>query len=154
MGRRGPAKGSAAAKRCGPYGLAAKDGQRLAASPPPTSPESRGHIPPLPTKPPAWLPKVAAAIYRETLPRLLERATAADLEVFCAWVLAAAEMRRLARARRRSASNRSEQRAQARILRSLGDALGLTPIGRARLPQPEHMDEPDADEAETASQLA
>ncbi len=149
MGRRGPAKGSPTAQRCGPFGLVAQHG--LPADPPAGSVDRSQ---PLPTTPPEWLPELAAAVYRETLPRLTGRASAADLEAVCAFCLAAAENRKLARTRKPNARTRAEMRAQARVLRSLGDALGLTPIGRARLPQPAGREDTDGDEAIQASQLA
>ncbi|MCU0222842.1 MAG: hypothetical protein MUF27_01960 [Acidobacteria bacterium] len=136
MSTRGPIAKSHTAARCGPHGLASKVE--------PISPSDR----PLPTTAPSWLPPEAQEVYRATLPALVGRAGAESVEVLCGYALAVAELRRQTGAAR---PNRAAIRAEHRVVLAYATALGLSPAGRARLPEPKRVDPMSEREATIAS---
>lgn len=143
---RGPIKGSAAARRCGPRGIAAQErasASRAAAAGAKDSPS-------LPGEPPAWLDPEAAEVWRKNLPATLERLTNADSELYALWCHSVAAAKRHSAARSRTGA--AEHRAALRLALALGKELGLTPAARARIPTHE-VDEDDADEAVLAAML-
>lgn len=153
MGARGPTKGTHAARRCGPHGLAASGGKTVPGFHAPAKDDAAAAaLPALPTEPPSRLPAAAKRVYRENLTRLVGRATAADLEAYCRWCQLTAEYWVLTRSRSKRRLN--EMRAHSRVLFQLEMGLGLVPAGRARLPEPKAGGELDGDEATQASQLA
>lgn len=160
-------KGSNSARRCGPHGLAAKDGKRTSL---PLNEPAKLELPPLPTAPPKWLPKRAASVWRERLAEASIRGTSADTDVYASFCISTALIRDYSEQLNRAvpASAEPEQkRAHARALREAGEdlraqmrvqlaqakELGLTVGARSRLPAIDAEGEGDVDGATQASFL-
>lgn len=135
------AAGSTMAARQGRYGQAAQDRARAATA--------SAALAPLPVTPPNWLTPAAAAIWREVLPHVIERAAAPDARLFGSWCIASAEITHWAASKAKAAGE--HLRAAQRIQLAIGNSLGLTPLGRAKIPPLPKEKQLDPREATIAS---
>lgn len=132
----GPIAGSASASRSGRFGPGAKDRERAGETP-------LGD--PLPIEPPAWLAKDAAEIWREERPHVHPASTMSDKQLFASYCVACSYVRKHAGATSRIAGE--QVRSAMRIQIQIASVLGLTPMSRARLPEPKAPDEKTQREA-------